>query len=276
MYFPPDFNRERAIELGTLVNYAYDQFQAFAGNGTWKLDPAYSLVCEISYHTILGFDIDSPDNETTAIDREIENLPVSFSTESLFGKDVPMGYVATKGKDAYLVFRGTATPREWMFDANIRTVPYRLEGWGKVSNGFLNIYNRCRDSFIKKLGKLGPDFQLYITGHSLGGAMSLLALPDVVASTPFKTPILYNYGCPRVGDNDFVQAYNNLPGKKSFRVVNTSDIVASIPLPVLVSGLIGLPAGFYSHVDTPVDFTYQSNDVNKNHATNTYIKALGG
>jgi triacylglycerol lipase len=274
MYFPPKFDCERAIELAKLVNAAYAQFAAFASQQEWKLDPPYSLVCEIFYHTTLGFDATSPDNEMTAIDREIASLPVSYSIESLLGRDVPVGFVAAQGKTAYLVFRGTVTPREWMFDADIRMVPYRLPGWGLVSNGFQSIYNRSRDSYIKKLDQLGGDFKLFIAGHSLGGAMSLLSLPDVAASTHFKKPTLYNYGCPRVGDNDFVTAYNALPGQTTFRVVNTSDLVTSVPLPASLKGVIGIPTGFFSHVDTPVDFTLQANDAGVNHATETYIAAL--
>lgn len=276
MYYPPDFDRERAIELGKLVNAAYAQFQAFANHGEWKLDPAYSLVCEVFYHVILGFDAESADNEETAIDAEIDHLPVSFGAESLIGKDVPVGFVATKDKNAYLIFRGTVTPREWMFDADVRLVPYRLANRGMVSSGFQTIYNRSRDSFIKKLDKLDKSYQLFIAGHSLGGAMSVLSLPDVVDATHFKTPTLYNFGCPRVGDNDFVQAFNALPGQKTFRVVNTSDIVTSIPLPASLPNVIGVAKGFFSHVDTPVDFTVQTNDVGKNHSTDTYIIALGG
>ena len=107
--------------------------------------------------------------------------------------------------------------------------------------------------------------------QGLGGALSLMALPDVVNSSPFKRPVLYNFGCPRVGDNDFVQAYNGLRGQKTFRVVNTSDLVTSIPLPI---ALPLVPSGNYSHVDTSVDFTFQGGDLGINHTMDTYIAAL--
>ncbi len=280
MYFPPEFNKTRAAELGKLVKQAYQRFEDFKKNQTWNLKDGYTLVCEISYRTFLSFDVNNP-VETTAIDKEIEELqasapePVSFgitdTVNDMVYKDVPMGFLATKGKTAYLVFRGTVTPREWIFDANIKMQSYRLKDWGSVSDGFQNIYNRCRDSFIKTLNKIDPGFELFITGHSLGGALSLLSLPDVINSTHFKKPTLYNFGCPRVGDAVFAEKFDNLPDVKAFRVVNTSDLVTSIPLPVEVPIL---PSGYYTHVGVPIDFTYQSNDVGGNHAMSMYIEKM--
>src|SRR3972149_6666288 len=119
MYYPPNFDRDKAIELCKLVQQAYQQFDNFKQSKPWKLQGEYSLVCEISYHTILSFDAQD-ESDLTAIDREMQNQPVSFSIDSLIGKDIPMGFVATQGKNVYLIFRGTQTPREWLFDANVK------------------------------------------------------------------------------------------------------------------------------------------------------------
>lgn len=273
MYFPPKFDRDRAIELCKLVEQAYKQFESFKQFTTWKLQGDYTLVNEVFYHTVLSFDVNS-DNNSTVIDEEVQNMPVSYgiSLDSLIGKDIPMGFVATQGKTAFLVFRGTVSPREWLFNATLGITPYRLDKWGNVSDGFLQIYNRCRESFIKSVAALSPACdQLFIAGHSLGGAIGVLALPDVVKSTPFKDVQAYNYGCPRVGDNDFAQAYDGLPKTKTYRVVNTSDVVTSLPLPVTVPLI---PSGNYTHVGIPVDFTFQGNSLGLNHSTASYITAL--
>jgi triacylglycerol lipase len=284
MYFPPKFDVKRAIELGKLVTQAYDRFESFKTDQVWGIQAKYKLVSEISYRTFLSFDVNEV-TPPTAIDLEMESIQnsaagegagseqVSFGLTDFVSKDVPLGFVVTRAKTAYLVFRGTVTPREWMFDANIQLQPYRLPGFGNVSDGFQNIYNRCRDSFMKKLNALSPDFELFITGHSLGSALSMLALPDVLASTHFNKVTLYNFAGPRVGDDEFVKAYNALPGQTTFRIVNTSDLVTSIPLPVEAPLL---PSGYYSHVETPVDFTMQGNSVGVNHSMDTYLAALEG
>jgi len=277
MYYPPKFDPSRAIELCKLVDQAYQQFEAFKISTPWELQgKKYTQVTEIFYHTILSFGVD--DQSSTVIDREVVQAePVSFGISAdinkLVGKDIPLGFVATQDKTAYLVFRGTGTPRELLFDATPGLVPYQADKWGNVSSGFMQIYQRCRESFMKNLAALSPACnQLFITGHSLGGAMSLLALPDVVKSTPFTDAQVYNYGCPRVGDNDFANAYDALPKTMTFRVVNSSDLVTSIPLPVAVPGI---PSGNYTHVGVPVDFTFQGNSLGLNHSTATYLSALG-
>lgn len=272
MYYPPEFDRGRALELSLLIKQAYQQFAAFKQGTDWTLEGHYTKVGEVTYHTLVSFDV-ADEDDLTAVDKELQEEPVSFAPGSFLGQDIPMGFVATQADAVYLIFRGTVTLREWLFDANIHAQPYRLSQWGNVSNGFLKIYNRCRESVMNHLNGLEPERQFFIAGHSLGGALSLLAMPDVVQATAFKKPTVYTFGGPRVGDNDFVRAYNALPEQQTFRVVNTSDLVTAIPLPVVVPLL---PSGNYSHVDTPVDFTYQGNSLTLNHTIDTYVAALGG
>ena len=186
-----------------------------------------------------------------------------------------MGFVATRGGNRYLVFRGTHNVREWIYDANIGLVDYPyLPNGGKVHEGFLHIYERCRsDTFAQLEPEFGHDANFYITGHSLGAALSLLALPDALATGRVKQVILYNFGCPRVGDRTFAAAYNALPGQQSFRLVNTEDLVTLIPLPVHVPVPI-FGGGYFTHVDVPVHFTDQTDSLEGNHAMATYHKAL--
>ena len=266
MLFPPNFDSKQAIELGNLVIYAYRQLEFFTNPDAyiakygkpWKLPTAYKLISTITYNRWqMGFDEEAG---STLIDDEIataeQEKNVSFGivddVESLF-KDYPMGFVATSkdGKSAYLIFRGTVTKLEFVKDAKI----------------VLNPYLFCRESFMQVLKGLDTSMDFYISGHSLGAALSVLSLPDVAKATSFKSPTLYNFGCPRVGDNGFVTAYNALPGATTFRVVNSSDIVPGVPPPAPI---------YYSHVDTPVEFNSQNNDVSLNHSMDTYVKALGG
>jgi hypothetical protein len=67
----------------------------------------------------------------------------------------------------------------------------------------------------------GDSWQVYVTGHSLGGALATLMsalLAQSVASGRRKLQLtMYNYGSPRVGNGAFVQEYNQLV-PDSFRV----------------------------------------------------------
>ncbi len=284
MFYPPGFDTKKAIELGNLVKQAYEQFQFYKNGLEWKLSGDYTLVSVIAYNPWqMGFEAPE-DTGPSLIDKEMEEIgelpeassgAVSFGILDAAAKEYPMGFIATSknGKNAYLIFRGTVTPQEFVKDAKIKLQPYFIKNWGNVALGFFEVYMACRDSFIKTLDGLGPDLNLYISGHSLGAALSVLSLPDVAKSTHFKKPVLYNFGCPRVGDNDFVTAYNAQPNQKTFRVANSSDLVASIPLPV---PMLVVPSGYYSHVDVPVDINVQKNDIGLNHAMDTYVATLGG
>ncbi len=306
MYYPPKFDLKKAIELGELVKLAYQQLEFFRDpdaykltyHSEWKLPPEYTLVSIITYNKRqLSYDVVNGTEEKTFIDDEIDEInqaksgieitgasqaqSVSFGImddvaseikDWITNKDYPMGFIAKDEKNVYLIFRGTVMKQEFLKDAKIVFEPYLLRtDWGKVAVGFLEVYNACRASFIDELKKLDASLNLFISGHSLGAALSVLALPDVVKATQFKKPTLYNFGCPRVGDNNFVTAYNALPGQKTFRIVNSSDLVPSVPPPAIP---IPAPGYYYSHVDVPVEFNVQFNDVGKNHSMVTYLDVL--
>ena len=76
---------------------------------------------------------------------------------------------------------------------------------------------------IIEILELNKDKELYITGHSLGGAMA------TIAASRLKDEIeaLYTYGSPRVGTRKFVKSFSNV---EHYRHVNNNDVVTSIPL----------------------------------------------
>lgn len=285
MDFPSSFEKAKAIELGNMVIQAYNQLQYYKKEKEWKLLGDYSLASKIIYNRWqMGFDVNE-DASPTIIDEEQEEVKeeVDAQRDVSFGivddvvdffkfKDYPMGFVATSKdkKSAYLIFRGTVSKQEFVKDAKILLEPYPHgsdKNFGNVAVGFLEVYNACRESFLKVLSGLDKNMELYISGHSLGAALSVLSLPDVIKRTPFKSPILYNFGCPRVGDTAFVQQYNLQAAKKTLRIVNAFDLVPTLPPPAPIPFL---------HVDVPYEFDLELGSVANNHAMKSYVTALGG
>ena len=67
------------------------------------------------------------------------------------------------------------------------------------------------------------DVQIYCTGHSLGGALALLAAYDISramewVSKPTKV-ICYTFGAPRVGNHAFAHTYDRMV-PETWNIVN--------------------------------------------------------
>jgi triacylglycerol lipase len=69
---------------------------------------------------------------------------------------------------------------------------------------------------------------LVVTGHSLGGALAVLAA-DILNAQGFLIHSVYTFGQPRVGDATFAARYNMTLGQRTFRIVNSNDLVPRLP-----------------------------------------------
>jgi triacylglycerol lipase len=261
MYFPKRFSIPLAMEIGGLVTQAYEQFAAFEAEQPWSLSGGYRMAGEINY----GQKVDS------GLDGLGIDLRKLLGLKKREVVSVPIGFIAEGGGRTFVIFRGTKTPKEWVnnFSINLKSCP--VSGFGSVHDGFLDMYGSAKDDLAKALAQAGGKSRLYIGGHSLGAAMATLAMADIEVSLGRAVAALYTFGSPRVGDAAFAAAFNARFAGRSFRVANSSDIVTSIPLPIPIVGPLG---GYFSHVDTPVDFSRQDNDIEANHAMKTYLAEL--
>jgi triacylglycerol lipase len=265
MYFPKNFDRGRAVQLGGLVKQAYEQLEAFQRDENWKLKGNYFALHELRY-------VENQASRVKAVMTQFDLELRSFTKSGLQRKSgLPIGFIAENATDAFLIFRGTVTTSEWLRDLKIRLADYPHLDACKVHEGFLQTYNVFRPRIHDIVSAIDKRKHLFIAGHSLGAALATLALPDLAGSTGFSSAVVYSYASPRVGDKAFAEAYNRLYEKRSFRIANTSDLVVSIPLPVPFLRFIG---GYFTHVETPIDFTIQKEDLEQNHVIATYLSAL--
>lgn len=128
-------------------------------------------------------------------------------------------------------FRG-ATPsagRNWITDLNAQRMPYPGLRGATVHKGFYNSYlsiARQVNLAAKSLLANCQGCHIYVTGHSLGGAIATLAAADLFALTPDLT--LYTFGSPRVGDQAFATYFDKIV-PDTYRIVHNKDLVAHIP-----------------------------------------------
>jgi hypothetical protein len=147
-------------------------------------------------------------------------------------------------------FRGTTSWEDWFDDLRVKLVPFvphgstAAPGDALVEHGFLGIYTDRdgNDSMQTQLFALvdqynasdKPISELYITGHSLGSALSQLFTLDLALARPAVRAINYNYACPRVGNQEFVDLYQQQPAQtdpatRTVRFQNTYDAVPCTP-----------------------------------------------
>jgi len=186
---------------------------------------------------------------------------------------VYLGFVLVSKTKNIIVFRGTQRNTEWLYNVYARQQDYHNPAgggsWGKVHRGFVANYKSIIDPIPRDVAKqLDPSLPCYITGHSLGSALAVLASVDLALNIPaLKSQIqLYTYAGARVGDPTFARIHaQSVPNH--YRIVNLADIVPLLPP-------IQSPGGTYVHTGEEWSFLSQSGDFLPNHVVDTYRQAI--
>jgi len=142
--------------------------------------------------------------------------------------------------EVVVAIRGTLTVWEWLQDAKFLFKPFtNVAGAGLTEDGFTDMYDSFSfqpapngSSFIQDLlGRLSPNSNVTITGHSLGGALATLLALDFAAHSALPLTV-FTIASPRVGDLTFSRVFDNIV-PACFRVANRLDIVPKTPPPLL-------------------------------------------
>lgn len=147
-------------------------------------------------------------------------LEADFHLVQTFDKFGTQAFLAKRDSFAVLAFRGTEKD-----GGDITTdlkADLRRTRKGRLHSGFRSAYQGVAYDIEKAIDDLG-DTPLYITGHSLGGALATIATQKLERDS---LAACYTFGSPRVGADE-------LDGKirvPIYRIVNSADIVTRVPL----------------------------------------------
>jgi hypothetical protein len=166
-------------------------------------------------------------------------------------------YLATNDDHIVVAFRGTESPttieglKDWLLTdaANLLIVPEGRLGTDLAAAG---VGARFHQGFVTAIGAVWEqvlegveaerkkkDRPLWVTGHSLGGALALLAA-WLFHRKFIPVHQVYTYGGPMIGNADAVRAFDHELSGKVFRYVNCTDPVPKLPT-------FSLIANHYSH-----------------------------
>jgi hypothetical protein len=121
---------------------------------------------------------------------------------------------------------------------------------GSVHLGFRDAFELARRIYTKDLCKTilddAFDKELFICGHSLGGALGLVH----AASLKAQKPLIYTYGMPRTFTLKAVQGLSEIP---HFRHVNDIDLIPSVPPEAALDNYL---YDLYGPLGTTLGFTW--------------------
>ena len=219
---------------------------------------------------------DNPAPDRNKILAELKSWSDGFKDVQVFDRKSTQSFVA--GHEDFIIasFRGSDQWQDWLDNLNLPTIPTNL---GRAHRGFLLALNDVWQDMlavIERFKNEGIDTidnfeqkskyrSLWITGHSLGGALATLAAAERIdVDRPFGG--VYTFGQPRCVDRTMARNMNIEAKNRIFRFQNNNDIISRIPQRVMG----------YSHVGT---FHYI--DINQKihtdiHWWNQFLDRFGG
>ena len=168
------------------------------------------------------------------------------------------GYTAMSHVEKAIVvaFRGTENPKQLIDECRrMLTEPkVSFQAGGKVQGYFYEVFLliwQDLKSEVYQLISQHPSYKIWVTGHSLGGAMASLASTLIAynGKTTKNNSILYTFGQPRVGNYDYASIHDKLV-PISFRVTHYRDPVVHLPpckKAFLVPSCLKIGGGPYHH-----------------------------
>ena len=151
-----------------------------------------------------------------------------------FGGDTMRAMAYRREGQIFVIFRGTLGRRDILTDLHCIYwhAPAR-------HNGFALAWGRLKKAVEEWVRSQPSGHPVIFAGHSLGGALAVLAANDLAALVP--TPRVVTFGCPRVGSPEFAWAFE----KKNIvvqRFVHGEDGITLVP-----------PFGLYFPIGAPID-----------------------
>lgn len=150
------------------------------------------------------------------------------------------GFIAGDDHKIIIAFRGTSDRKDWLTDAaTIQKSWSSITNIGKVHSGFFASLTSVWSVVMENLKELQTNEQpVWITGHSLGGALAALAYATLRLQEPrYELAGAYTFGQPRVGNDLLCKEFDADSKHRFFRVVNNNDIVPRVPSKVARQGV---------------------------------------
>lgn len=139
----------------------------------------------------------------------------------------------------FVVFRGSISLTDWQNDLQHALMRLPLTDGGTVGlpafgphvhKGFWNALDtRYDDIRDRVMTRRTAGQRIFLTGHSLGGALAILCAYRFRRDPFLAVQGVYTFGSPRVGDVAFRDAYGSTLGNRTHRWVYNNEFAAALP-----------------------------------------------
>jgi V8-like Glu-specific endopeptidase/surfactin synthase thioesterase subunit len=176
----------------------------------WQTSLSLALASELAY---------SP-----AAEVERQARAWGFHDCSFVEAGAAQGFLASTATLVLVAFRGTESTADWL--SNLKVQPRTVPGLGKVHAGFWGQFTALQPQ-LEKLLQPRRSLPILVTGHSLGGAIAVLAAATWAADRQVRA--LYTFGQPAVAQDSAATAIGSALAGCYHRLVNDADIVPRVP-----------------------------------------------
>ncbi|QDS89692.1 Lipase (class 3) [Rosistilla ulvae] len=181
------------------------------GTANWPASEVLAEISDVAYET--------------PVDASRSLRGLGFDTVETVESNTMLGYVAIQDDVAVIAFRGSENQTgDWL--TNISRAPTRIAD-GDVHSGFWSRYQTLKRQIETALR--GHDVQhLWVTGHSLGGALALCCAHDFDANGRQVAGVM-TFGQPMIARQSLADHIDDQLIGRYARFVNNDDFVARIP-----------------------------------------------
>jgi len=188
------------------------------------------LMAEMSKLAYIKFEQDDFKRE------ELMNIlkEADFDLLGTFSNEGTQAFLAKRENDKIicLAFRGTEQEDYRDIKADLNARFYKNDKGEKIHSGFRLAF-QVVEPLIREALQNMENYSLYVTGHSLGGALALIATKFFNSD---NLAACYTFGSPKVGNSDFADVIK----PPIYRVVNAIDPVPFLPYPDIWEFLIAM------------------------------------
>ena len=162
------------------------------------------------------------DEERNQLESELDTIRIQLV--ETFDRSGTQAILVASHKFIALAFRGTEANKMEDIKTDLKSKTTQCETGGKIHIGFQEGYEKVAVDIQAKINE--PQFQekpLFITGHSLGGALAMIAAKKLTHKGGIAA--CYTFGAPRVGDEEWISDIKT----PVYRLVNAADCVPMLP-----------------------------------------------